>query len=130
MEWLLGIVIGSASCARPASNPPANPPTAASTAPSPTVSPPESTPGPAPEPTTQPDGVQFLIDGNPADEETFERLVESTTEVPGTWYCDDLADGGETGWHGKDPDGTVYEIRYLSDANGSVSSIRTLPPEP
>ena len=68
--------------------------------------------------------IQYLVEGKPVDEETFEALVASTTEVPGTWYCDEMVDGGETGWDGKDAEGTVYEIRLLSVEAGSTNSIR------
>lgn len=81
-------------------------------------------PNDQPPPPAETASTEYLVEGKPVDKETFDALVASTTEVPGTWYCDEMVDGGETGWDGKDAAGTVYEIRLLSVEAGSTSSIR------
>lgn len=120
--WAYPVVIVLASCARPSASPQPDPPPVAdaadSSAPDPTEMPPTE------QPPAESASTQYLVEGKPVDKATFDALVASTTEVPGTWYCDEMIDGGETGWDGKDAEGTVYEIRLLSVEAGSTNSIR------
>ncbi len=67
--------------------------------------------------------VRYLVDGVPADREAYERFRSSISEVPGTWYCDETSAGGETGWDAIDAEGTVYQVRELTERDGSISSI-------
>jgi hypothetical protein len=126
MQWAVsnGVVLVLASCA-PAS------PSFATPAPAEEPAPPP--PSRAPEPSrTAPKvaegtSARYLVDGKPVDRSTFDQIVSSTIEVPGTWYCDEVTDGGETGWDATGQDGTVYQIRLTTDAEGSTNTIRSQP---
>lgn len=122
--WAYPVVLVLGSCARPSASPQPDPPPVAEAADSSAPDPIEMPPSEQPPPPAESASIQYLIEGKSVDKATFEALVASTTEVPGTWYCDEMIDGGETGWDGKDAEGTVYEIRLLSVEAGSTHSIR------
>ncbi len=69
----------------------------------------------------------YMLDRKTVDRDDFESFEASTTEVPGTWYCDEMSDGGETGWDVTDARGVVCEVRYIQEAEGVVNVITPKP---
>ena len=126
MRWVQasGVVLFAASCGPGSSSvvtpvPAGEPESRTATA--------EPEPAPKGPEAAEPSTARYFVEGKPVRRDTFERVVSSTSEVPGTWYCDEMSDGGETGWQATGKDGTVYRVRHTTDAEGSTRAISSQP---
>lgn len=61
----------------------------------------------------------YMIDGKSVPAAEFNRFQKALKEVPGTWFCAEMKDGGETGFDAKNRLGTVYQVRLRSE-NGKI----------
>ena len=115
-RWgVLGLMAGSACASAPAT---------------PEKGPEISEPAVEAEPEAEPpseDPIVHVIDGKSVDRATWETLLSTTTEEPGSWYCDEMTDGGETGWTATDAEGKRYRVEQATHADGSTNSITSLP---
>lgn len=72
--------------------------------------------------------IEYVIDGRSVDRASWEAFVSTTTERPNTWYCDEMDDGGATGWEATDADGKRYRVEQESSEHQSTNTITSLPP--
>lgn len=68
--------------------------------------------------------VEYTINDKIVSSKEFDKFLSSLTEVKGTWFCDETATGGNTGYDAKDKQGTMYEYRAESEQNSSRNSIK------
>lgn len=66
---------------------------------------------------------KYSIDGRSVTEAEFNQFKDTLKEVKGTWFCAETNTGGITGYNAADKDGTVYEIRFISDSRKDENSI-------
>ncbi len=75
---------------------------------------------------------KYIINGKEVFKTDFEDFLKNLTEIPGSWFCDEISytneegimlDGGETGYDAEDQEGNVYEYRCLTSPNENTCSI-------
>lgn len=67
----------------------------------------------------------YLIDGQEVSSAVYGAFRKSLKEVPGTWYCAEMSDGGATGMDGTASDGARYKIHEQSTERGGDRMIIT-----
>lgn len=67
---------------------------------------------------------EYLIDDKETTKEEFDKLLKSLTEIKGTWYCELTTNGGNTGFHGKNAKGVIYEYNSYTES-GETKNILT-----
>ena len=65
----------------------------------------------------------YYIDGIGVGAEIFDSLLLELKQIRGSWYCDDMSDGGQTGYDAKDKKGNVYSYYCLTHPRNSHCSI-------
>lgn len=58
--------------------------------------------------------IKYTYNGQVIKEKLFKDYLKQLKEVPGTWYCVEMSDGGATGYDCKDKDGKVYTYGCIS----------------
>lgn len=67
--------------------------------------------------------MRWRIDGQSADQETYEAFLALLKVVPSTWYCDDREDGGATGYQARHPDGRLFAVCDDSVEGYSITQV-------
>ena len=68
----------------------------------------------------------FWINSKAVSEKTFNEFLDKLEPVKGTWYCDEMEEGGQTGYDAKDKKGNVYSYYCLSHPTEGHCSIDLL----
>lgn len=75
------------------------------------------------DPITQSSDRLYFYNDEVVSEQKFKELQSALAEVPKTWYCKEMRDGGETGFDATDREGTIYHIRMISREKCSYTSL-------
>lgn len=70
---------------------------------------------------------EYYIMNERVPEHEFRSFMESLTEVPGTWYCEEHEGGGETGYQAEDVNGQVFDYISESGEAGQVNRVARIP---
>lgn len=70
----------------------------------------------------------YYINSKSVNETKFYDFLETLKPLKGTWYCDDMDDGGQTGYDAEDAKGNVYSYYCLSHPRDSHCAIELQKP--